>query len=267
MTVMERLRLHGKTALVTGGGSGLGQAMALAMADAGADIAVSGRRREPLEETQRLVEARGRRCFITQADVTDSAQVNRMVAETIAHFGRIDILINNAGGGGAGRGKTMPELTDEDWHEGIDTNLTSAFYCSRAIVPHYLERGGGRVINITSGWGMRGGRGNFMYSIAKGGVIQLTKTFAMTYARDNIRCTCIAPGAIPHFVDPEEPGQDRRATAQPIGRLGITYEIGPLAVFLASDAADYMSGETVLIDGGAIAGGVLPAGVAPVAEG
>jgi NAD(P)-dependent dehydrogenase (short-subunit alcohol dehydrogenase family) len=262
---MDRLKLSGKVALVTGGGSGLGQAMALAMADAGADIAVSGRRLEPLEETKRFVEAKGRRSFLTQADVTDSTQVNRMVQEVVEHFGRLDVLVNNAGGGGAGRGKTLPELTDDDWHQGIDTNLTSAFYCSRAVVPHFLEQGSGRVINITSGWGMRGGRGNFMYSIAKGGVIQLTKTFAMTYARDNIRCTCIAPGAIPHFVDPDSPGA--RADAQAIGRLGVTYEIGPLAVFLASDASDYMSGETVLIDGGAIASGVLPAGVVPAAEG
>src|SRR5688572_6754990 len=169
VTVLDRLKLSGKVALITGGGSGLGQAMALAMADAGADIAVSGRRLEPLEETKRFVEGKGRRCFLTQADVTDSTQVDRMVKEVVDHYGHLDVLVNNAGGGGAGRGKTLPELTDEDWHQGIDTNLTSAFYCSRAVVPHFLEQGSGRVINITSGWGMRGGRGNFMYSIAKGG--------------------------------------------------------------------------------------------------
>ena len=265
MTVLDRLSLAGKTAVITGGGSGLGQAMALSMADAGCDIAVAGRRREPLEETKGFVEGKGRRCFVTQADVTDSEQVNRMVGEVIAEYGRVDILVNNAGGGGAGRGKTMPELTDEDWHGGMDTNISSAFFCSRAIVPHFLEQGGGRIINVTSGWGMRGGRGNFMYSVSKGGVIQLTKVLAMTYARDNVRATCIAPGSIPHFVPPE--ARDQRGAMQPIGRLGITYEIGPMAVFLASEASDYMSGETVLLDGGAIAGGVVPAGVTPVAEG
>jgi NAD(P)-dependent dehydrogenase (short-subunit alcohol dehydrogenase family) len=262
---MDRLRLDGKVALVTGGGTGLGQAMALAMADAGADIAVSGRRLDPLQETKSLVEGKGRRCFTVQADVTKTEDVKRMIAEVIANFGHLDVLVNNAGGGSAGRGKTMVELTDEDWHSGIDGNLTSAFVCSREVTPHFLERGGGRVINITSGWGFRGGRNNFMYSIAKGGVIQLTKTYAMTYARDGIRATCIAPGAIPHFVEAGAP--NARAEAQTAGRLGITYEIGPLAVFLASDSADYMSGETVLIDGGAIASGVLPAGLAPVAEG
>ena len=197
MPVLDKFDLSGRTALITGAGTGLGQAMALALADAGADIAGAGRRREPLEETQGFVEAKGRRCFITQADVTDSTSVNRMVEEAVTEFGRVDILINNAGGGGAGRGKTLPELTDEDWHMGMDTNISSAFFCSRAIVPHFLEQGGGRIINITSGWGMRGGRGNFMYAISKGGVIQLTKVLAMTYARDNVRCTCIAPGSIP----------------------------------------------------------------------
>ncbi|MEI6665231.1 MAG: SDR family oxidoreductase [Chloroflexota bacterium] len=265
MSVLDRLRLDGKVALVTGGGTGLGQAMALAMADAGADIAVSGRRLEPLQETKQLVEGKGRRCFIVQADATSTEDVKRMIAETIAALGHIDVLVNNAGGGSAGRGKTMIELTDEDWHAGIDGNLTSTFVCSREITPHYLERGGGRVINITSGWGYRGGRNNFMYSIAKGGVIQLTKTYAMTYAREGIRATCIAPGAIPHFVEPGAP--NARSDAQTAGRLGVTYEIGPLAVFLASDSADYMSGETVLIDGGAIAAGVLPAGLVPAAEG
>ena len=107
MTVLDRLSLVGKTALITGGGSGLGQAMALSMADAGCDIAVAGRRREPLEETKGFVEGKGRRCFITQADVTDSEQVNRMVGEVIAEYGRVDILVNNAGGGAAGRGKTL----------------------------------------------------------------------------------------------------------------------------------------------------------------
>ncbi|RLT34788.1 MAG: SDR family oxidoreductase [Chloroflexi bacterium] len=265
MSVLDRLRLDGKVALVTGGGSGLGQAIALAMADAGADIAVSGRRLEPLQETQRIVEAKGRRCLLTQADVTDSAQVNRMVAEVIAGLGRLDILVNNAGGGGAGAGKTMTEFTDEDWHEGINANLTSAFFCSRAVVNHFAERGSGRVINISSGQGYRGGRNNFMYAVAKGGMIQLTKTYAMTFARNGIRSTCIAPGWFPHFMDPDQPSS--RLELQAAGRIGLTYEIGPLAVFLASEAADYMSGETVLIDGGAIAGGILPATIVPVAEG
>lgn len=262
--IHDKFDLTGKTAIITGAGSGLGRAMALALAAAGCDIVGAARRREPLEESKALVEEHGRRFLVITADATDSAQVNAMVEQSIGEFGRIDILINNAGGGGAGRGKTLPELTDEDWHQGIDTNLTSAFYCSRAAVPHFLEHGGGRIINVTSGWGFRGGRGNFMYSISKGGVIQLTKALAMTYARDGVRCTCIAPGLFPYRADDEM--REQAGARQPIGRVGDAEEIGAAAVFLASDASDYMSGEIVLIDGGAIAGGVIPAGLVPVAE-
>jgi NAD(P)-dependent dehydrogenase (short-subunit alcohol dehydrogenase family) len=265
MGILDRLSLHGKTALVTGGGTGLGQAMALAMADAGADVAVSGRRLPPLEETRRLIEAKGRRSFAISTDVTDEAQVAAMIAGTIEALGRLDILVNNAGGGGAGRGKEFPDLTLDDWHEGMDGNLTSMFLCCRAIVPHFLERGGGRVINTVSPSGMRGRRGDFMYGIAKAGTVQFTRAFAMTYARDHIRCTGIAPGAFPHFLAPGVPNP--RGEAQAAGRTGIDYEIGPLAVFLASEASDYLSGACYLIDGGSTSAGVLPAGLVPLAEG
>jgi NAD(P)-dependent dehydrogenase (short-subunit alcohol dehydrogenase family) len=263
--ILDKFDLTDKTALVTGAGTGLGRAMALAMADAGADIYGAARRIEPLEETKRLVEAKGRRMEIGSTDVTVTDAVNSMVEDSIAKFGRIDILVNNAGITDRGRGKTFPELDDEDWRIGIDVNLSSAFYCSRAIIDHFLEHGGGNIINLASGWGMRGGRNNFMYSVAKGGIIQLTKALAMTYARDNIRCTCIAPGLIPKEIDLNL--REQRNGFQPVGRVGWPREMGPLSVFLASDASAYMSGETVLLDGGSIAAGLLPAGYAPESEG
>ena len=258
--IREQFDLSGTTAIITGAGSGLGRSMALSMAAAGADIVGAARRLEPLEESKAMVEELGQRFTVITCDVIDSEAVN-----AISEHGRIDILINNAGGGAAGRGKTLPELTDGDWHLGIDTNLSSAFYCSRALIPHYLENGGGRIINVTSGWGFRGGRGNFMYSISKGGVIQLTKALAMTYARDNIRATCIAPGAIPYQAPPEM--QEQMGERQPIGRVGVVEDIGTMAVLLSSAASDYVSGETVLVDGGAIAGGLIPAGIEPVVGG
>ena len=263
--ILEKFDLSGKTAIVTGSGTGLGRAMALAMADAGCNIVGAARRRGPLEETRALLEEKGRRFAVIPTDVTDSAQVDAMVGQAIAKFGRVDVLINNAGGGAAGRGKTLPELTDEDWREGIDTNLSSAFYCSRAIVPHFLEQGGGHIINVSSSWGFRGLPGDFMYPVAKQAIIQLTKALAMTYAGDDIRCTCIAPGSFP--VRAPEQARQQIHEEGPSGRVGELWEIGPLAVFLCSEASDYMSGETVIIDGGVVAGGLIPAGVVPVAEG
>ena len=265
MGILDEFDLSGQAAIITGAGTGLGREMALSLADAGCDIVGVGRRPEPIESVGDEIRSRGRRYFgIPGGDVTNSTRVNEIVAEAIQEMGRITLIINNAGLGGTGRGKTLPELTDEDWHSGIESNLYSAFYCSRAIIPHYLDRGGGRVINVTSGWGYRGGRNNFMYPIAKGGVIQLTKALAMTYARDNIRASCIAPGLFPKTDD--EAMLEQLGSRQPAGRIGFMPEMGPLAVFLASTASDYLSGETILMDGGSIAAGLTPAGIIPQSE-
>ncbi|TAK73578.1 MAG: SDR family oxidoreductase, partial [Dehalococcoidia bacterium] len=212
------------------------------------------------------IKQKGRRYLgITGCDVTVSANVNDMVKQATASMGRVSVLINNAGGGGAGMGKTLPELADEDWQAGIDSNLNSAFYCTRAIIPHMVEQGGGRIISVTSGWGFRAGRNNWMYPIAKGALIQLMKATAMTYARDNIRASCIAPGLFPKSDDAAMLAN--MGPKQAAGRIGFVRELGPLAVFLASPASDYLSGATVLIDGGAIAAGLLPAGIVPNAAG
>lgn len=266
MGILDQFDLSGQCAIITGAGTGLGREMALHLAEAGCDIVGVGRRPEPIEDVGEEIRAKGRRYLgISGCDVTNSTAVNEMVAKATSEMGRVTVLINNAGLGGTGRGKTLPELTDEDWRSGIESNLDTAFYCSRAIVPHLLEQGGGTIINITSGWGYRGGRNNWMYPVAKGGVIQLTKAIAMTYARDNIRAVCIAPGLFPKTDD--ETILTGLGEKQPAGRIGFLREIGPLAVFLASPAASYLSGETVLIDGGAIAAGITPAGLVPRAEG
>ncbi|MSQ41521.1 MAG: SDR family oxidoreductase [Dehalococcoidia bacterium] len=265
MVILDRFDLSGRSAIVTGAGSGLGRAMAIALAQAGADIVGVGRRREVLEESRGMVEALGRRFLVHPTDVTDSAQVNAMVAHAIAEMGRIDILINNAGGGGSGAGKSLPELTDEDWHSGIDSNLTSAFYCTRAIVPHMLERGGGRIINVASSVGFRAMSGAWMYPIAKAGIVSLTRAIGFNYARDGIRCSCIAPGRFPFRATAET----KRAIGerQVAGRIGEPDEIAAAAVFLSSPAADYLSGETLIIDGGVVAAGIIPFSMRPVVEG
>ena len=265
MGVLDALNLDGMNVVITGGGTGLGLEMVRGMAEAGANIAIAGRRQGPIDEAADMVKSHGRKSMAISTDVTDTAAVNSLFETVLAEWGDVHVLFNNAGIVRETGRPPLWEITDESWRIGIETNLSSAFYCSRAIIDHFLEHGGGNIINLASGWGMRGGRNNFMYSVAKGGIIQLTKALAMTYARDNIRCTCIAPGLIPKEIDLNL--REQRNGFQPVGRVGWPREMGPLSVFLASDASAYMSGETVLLDGGSIAAGLLPAGYAPESEG
>lgn len=260
--MLETLNLDGRVIVVTGGGTGLGREMARHLARAGADIVVAGRRPGPIEEAAAEFRGMNRRAMAISTDVTDSQQVNALFERTLAEFGRVDVLINNAGGGGGG--KPLWEITDEEWHAGIDTNLTSAFYCTRAVMKHMVERGKGRVINVSSGQGLRGQRGSFMYGCAKGGVIQLTRVLAATYGSAGITSTCIVPGMFPTRERSDDDGPNRRLPFLPMGRAGVPQDIAPLAVFLASDASDYMNGEMFYCDGGAMAGGAATTGYAPV---
>ena len=264
---LEKLRLDDRIAVVTGGGTGLGKAMALAMAEAGADIVLAARRPEPIEDVIKQVEALGRRGLAIKTDVTDSEQVDSMVQQVIQKFGKIDILLNNAGGGGAGRGKSLFELTDDDWRVGIDTNLTGAFYCIRAVGPYMVSQRAGVIINVASGHGMRGAPNSFMYNSAKAGTITFTKSLALTLVDDNIRVNCIVPGFVSQ-TDPEtEEDWDllrQKGRFVPVRRIGFASELGPLAVFLASDASSYVTGQSICIDGGGMVDGLGPVQLVPV---
>ncbi len=259
--ILDSLKLDGKVAIITGAGRGLGRAMAVKLAETGADIVAAARTQSQLDETAEAVRRTGRKCLIVPTDVTVSAQVNALAAATIKQFGKIDILVNNAGGGDGALGKQLPEITDDEWRRGIDTNLSSQFYGCRAVIAQMVKQNRGKIINIASGYGLRGGKHNFMYACAKGGTIQLTRSMALTYAQFNIQTNCIVPGVFPH----------NEATMQffkggkfiPIGRVGQDSELGPLAVFLASDASDHINGELIAIDGGGLAGGIAPTGVSP----
>ena len=259
--MLRSLDLEGKVVVVTGGGTGLGRAMGRHLARAGADVVIAGRRPGPIEEAADEFRGMGRRTMAVSTDVTDSAQVNALFERALSEFGRVDVLVNNAGGGGGG--KPMWEITDEEWRTGIDTNLTSAFYCARAIIRHMVERGSGKIINISSGQGLRGQRGSFMYGCAKGGMIQLTRVLAATYGSEGVTSTCIVPGMIPVRQQGDDAPNPRLAFL-PMGRAGVPEEMGPLAVFLASAASDYMNGEMFYCDGGAMAGGAATTGYAPV---
>lgn len=259
--------LDGKVAIITGGGTGLGKAMALALAKEGVDIVVAARRVELIEQTAKEVSALGRRGLAIPTDVTDSQQVNRLVEQTLSKMGGIDILINNAGGGE--ERKLLWDITDEEWHRGINTNLTGTFFCCRAAGKHLVSQKSGKVINISSGVALRGRQYLYMYQIAKAGVIQLTRALALSWAEDNVQVNCIVPG----FFDTSasRPGRRERETEAarrmdffPVGRAGMPQEIGSLAIFLASDASSYTTGGIFASDGGALAGGYAPTGYAPI---
>lgn len=259
--ILDALKLDGKVAIITGAGRGLGRAMAAKFAEAGADIVAASRTQSQLEETAAIVRKTGRKCLIVPTDVTASAAVNAMAQTAIKEMGRIDILINNAGGGDETAGKSIAEITDEQWRRGLDTNLTSQFYAARAVIPAMVKQNRGKIINLASGYGLRGGKHNYMYACAKGGVIQLTRSLALTYALNNIQTNCIVPGIFPH--NEEMVRFFKGGKFIPVGRPGDDSELGPLAIFLASDAANHINGELVAIDGGGLAGGILPTGAIP----
>jgi NAD(P)-dependent dehydrogenase (short-subunit alcohol dehydrogenase family) len=263
MSVLDKLRLDGKVAIMTGAGRGLGRVMALALAEAGADIVAAARTQAQIDETAQMVRDRGRRCLAISTDVTDSGAVNALVEATIAEFGRINVLVNNAGGASSGWNKPVEALTDDQWHSGIDLNISSAFYCCRAALPHMLRQGGGKIINVTSGVGVRPMKFNYMYATAKAGMINFTRALAFNYADKNIQANLILPGIFPHD-DPMMLQFWQGGKFIPVGRVGKDEELGPACVFLASDASNYMNGEMIALEGGGLAGGEVPTGFAPI---
>lgn len=261
--------LEGKVAVITGAGTGLGRTMALALAAEGCDIVAAARRVGAIEETAKQVRDLGRKASAIPTDVTDSRLCNNLISQTLTEFGRLDILINNAGIVRGQSPKPLWEITDEEWHLGIDTNLGGTFFCCRAVLKYFVEQSHGKIINIASGNGLRGSRGDYMYGTAKAGVINLTRVLATTFAPNNIQINCIAPG----FVDvrdlqPEPATREhtRQPRFIPVGRFGVPEDIGYLGLFLASDASDYITGGIFANDGGGLAGGVAPTGYAPVIE-
>jgi 2-deoxy-D-gluconate 3-dehydrogenase len=264
--MLESLNLDEKVVVITGGGTGLGLAMVRALAKAGANLSIAGRRQGPIDAAADEVKALGRDSLAVPTDVTDSAAVDRLIAATVCHFGRIDVLINNAGAVQENVRKPIWEITDEEWHFEMDVNLSGAFFCARAASKLMVDQGSGKIINVASGFGLRGGRDIYMYCCSKGGMIQLTRVLSFNLARYGVTANTIVPGYIPTVSADENLGNTvpRSGDLLPIGKLGKPEDLGPLAVFLASRASDYMTGEMFIADGGGLAGGVVPTGHAPV---
>ena len=264
--MLESLSMEDKVVVITGGGTGLGLAMVRAMARAGASICAAGRRQAPIEAAAAEVTALGRDALAVSTDVTDSGQVDRLVETALDKFGRIDVLINNAGAVQENVRKPLWEITDDEWNFEMNVSLTGAFYCARAASRPMADRGKGKIINVASGFGLRGGRDIYMYCCSKGGMIQLTRVLSFNLARYGITANTLVPGYIPTESADESMGNTvpRSGDLLPIGKLGKPEDVGPLAVFLASNASDYMTGEMFIADGGGLAGGIAPTGHDPV---
>ena len=263
--MLERLSIDDKVVVITGGGTGLGLEMVRHLARAGADLVIAGRRAGPIEAAAAEVRSMGRDAIAVPTDVSDSSQANALVDAAVNRFGHIDVLINNAALVSDSIPTPIWDITDEDWQAALDVNLTGSFYCARAASGPMAERGSGKIINVASGFGMRGGRDIYTYCCTKGGVIQLTRVLSFSLARYGITANSIVPGFIPTVGTDTEMRESlpRSGEYLPTGKLGEPRDIGPVAVFLASAASDYMTGEIFTLDGGGLAGGLAPTGYAP----
>ena len=261
--MLSQLNLDGKNIVITGAGTGLGKLMALSIAKAGGNLMLAARRMDRIMEVADQAKDSGVKTLAYSADLTDTDQVVSLFKHALDEFGHIDVLINNAGIVRGQASVPIWEISDTDWNVGIETNLSTAFYCSRAIAKHMVDRNKGKIINVSSGFGLRGGRDNYMYSAAKGAILQLTRTLAISLGRYGVTSTCIVPGFIPTEGTSTLKETQPKNEFIPVGRVGMPHEIGPVAVFLASDSSNYMNGEIFAIDGGGLAGGYAPTGYAP----
>lgn len=249
MTVLDRFRLDGKVALVTGASSGLGVAMAQGLAEAGADLVLGARRLDRLEQTKAMVESLGRRVICVPTDVAVPEQCSAMVAAAVAEFGKVNVLVNNAGFGWA-----MPATreTPEEFRKVIDINLNGQYWMAQAFARAITE--GGSIVNISSVLGLRpGGIPQAGYAASKAGLLGLTRDLAAQWTgRKGIRVNAIAPGYFPSEMTDElaEKEVELALSLTPAGRMGQPYEVADAVVFLASDASSYISGITLPVDGG-----------------
>ena len=249
---IQRFSLEGKVALVSGASRGIGRAIALGFAEAGADVAVAARSVEDLETLAKEIDDLGRRSLVVPTDVTERAQIQEMIDRTAAELGGPDVLVNNAGG--TNFLSPLVSLRPDGWDKVIALNLSSVFHATQLALQKMLESGGGSIIQISSVAGVSGAQGLSYYSAAKGGVRLFTQAVAKEVAASGVRLNCLAPGWVATDLNAnlrEDEESDRYITGMiPMGRWGQAEEIVGAAIFLASDASSFMTGATILVDGG-----------------
>jgi NAD(P)-dependent dehydrogenase (short-subunit alcohol dehydrogenase family) len=251
------LNLEGKTAVVTGGTTGIGRALSLGLAEAGADVAATARRQQQVDETAAEIETLGRQTLRVASDVCDRASLEALLAAAIDRFGKVDILINCAG-----RIKRTPTLTmpEEEWTAIIDTNLTGTLRACQVFGQHMLDRGYGRIINIASLNSFVALNEVAAYAASKAGVASLTRSLAVEWSRRGVTVNAIAPGVFrtelnANLLDSTPRGQELLMRT-PMGRFGRTEELIGAAIYLASDSSSFVTGQTLVVDGGFLASGV-----------
>ncbi len=270
--VLHEFSLEGNVAIVTGAGRGIGKAIALTFAEAGADVVAAARSMEQIQTTAEEIHKMGRRCLHVATDVTSTTQIEEMVAKTFSQFGKVDILVNNAGT--IIRKGVLPlpgvklqgwqlvadlntMMSEDEWHYVMDTNLTGTFLCCRAVGVHMINQKKGKIINISSVSADSGLPYYSAYNVSKTAINMLTRSLAIEWAPFNINVNAIGPGWFP-----TEMTASRRENAElreqmisgvPLGRVGELREVALLAVYLASPASNYLTGQTIYLDGGDLA--------------
>ena len=245
-------RLANKTAIITGSGSGIGRAIAIAFARENANVVLVGRRKEKLEETAQAV---GGSALVIPADVTQSAEIDRVLKQASEHFGGLHVLVNNAGLLHIG---TAEQITEAQWDETFNVNVRGLWLFSRAVLPYMRKSNGGSIVNIASVLGINGVRLRAAYAASKGAVVLLTKCMAVDHGPDHIRVNAICPSFVETDLTAEvirkapnpEAVRKERIAVHPIGRLGQPEDIAGLAVYLASDESSWVTGAALPVDGG-----------------